>query len=117
MGGNAMSETPSGEIVQINSHHVDAWPEVREALGLNPGGPDLVDGVKVINVEKGDYGHITLSVTLHFESAESLANASKRLFNEAEEMFAYGIEDDAADVRDFASYALPTPTEMFPDAE
>jgi len=112
-----MTDTCSGEIVQINGRHVSAWPEVREALGLNPAGLDPVDGVKVINVEKSDHGHITLSVTLHFESAESLENASKRLFNQAEEMFSYGIDNDAGDVRDFASYALPTPTEVFPDVE
>jgi len=101
--------------VEIDDRHAITWPQVRESLGLNPAGPDEVDGVKVVSVEESEDGYSTNAVTLRFADADALQNASIRLFNQAEKMFEYGIHDDAGDVQDFASYALPSAHEVIPD--
>jgi len=85
---------------------------VREALDLNPAGPDEIEGIDVANVEKSDDGYFTHEVILRFESVETLEAATQRLFDQASEMFEYGIHDDAGDVQDFASYALPATHEV-----
>jgi hypothetical protein len=40
-------------IVQIDDRHARTWPECREALGLNRGGPAPVEGIDVL-AEEGE---------------------------------------------------------------
>lgn len=106
-----MDETDS-QVVRIDDRNASAWPECREALGLNQAGPDRVDGVEVVSTETTDDDLFTRAVELRFESPDALQAATDRLFEQAVEMFEYGIHGDAGDVQDFAS-ALPHPTEVF----
>lgn len=106
-----MAETDS-RVVRIDDRNASAWPECREALGLNSAGPDRVEGVEVVSTETTETGLFTRAVELRFASPEALESATNRLFEQASEMFEYGIHDGAGDVQDFAA-SLPHPTEVF----
>lgn len=111
-----MTEESVG-VVHVDGYYASAWPEVKESLGLNPAGPEEIEGIEVLDVETSEDGCFTHAVRLRFESPEVLKQAKSRLFDQAEEMGRYGIHDDAKDVQDFAFHALPMPSEVFDRAE
>lgn len=88
---------------------ISGWSDVRENLGLNPAGPDQVDGVELVEEdgvyydEDDDYPHGYERAVLLFDDVEALERASDRLFSKATEMFEYGLGRDAEKVQAFAS--------------
>lgn len=108
---NGIERTDDGIQVTFEGEHgyVSAWSEVRESLGLNPAGPDQVDGVELVEEvgvyydDDDEHPHSYERVVLLFHDVEALGRASDRLFSQATEMFEYGIGRDAEKVQDFAS--------------
>jgi hypothetical protein len=93
--------------VRIEGQHgsIDGWPEAREDLGLNRGGPDPVGGVQIIEEAESDFdiSGTYETVVLQFDTEDAFDRARDRLFDKATERAEWGDHDGCEDVQRFAS--------------
>lgn len=93
--------------IRVEGQHgsIDGWPEAREDLGLNRGGPDPVDGVQIVNEVESDVdiGGTYETVVLQFDSEDAFDCARDRLFDRASGRAEWGDHDGCKDVQNFAS--------------
>jgi hypothetical protein len=84
---------------------IDGWPEAREDLGLNRGGPNTVDGVQIIDQVESDLDISSTyeTVVLQFDNEDAFDRARDRLFEKATERAEWGDHDGCEDVQRFAS--------------
>lgn len=86
---------------------VKGWPEAREDLGFNRGGPDPVPGVEAESEVQHERGSGYDRVVLVFGSFDALEVAKDRLHEKATERFEWGDTSGAGKVQDFAG-SLPS---------
>lgn len=113
-----ITQDDAGIVVTITGDfgYVEGWELAREDLGLNKGGPDIVDGISLIDqmteyYENSDNVKHYSKVVLRFDNEKALEYASDRLYSKATERFEWGMGSDAEKVQVFAG-VIPTPHEV-----
>ena len=90
------------------------YQESKEDLGLNPAGPDPVDGLEIVSEEPKYYDedeqeHISgyTEAVFAFEDEDALDAAKERLYSIATVRFEWGMAKEGKKVQDFAG-AIPS---------